>query len=55
MAFDRVGGTLTGSSYVDGTYYIGIYPDQHATPHFRKSLEGALGTTKIVLNGRLKA
>ena len=54
LVFDRVGGTLTGSSYVSGTYYIGVYPDIHATKRFRRTLEGALGTEKIVLNGRVK-
>ena len=54
MAIDLIGGTLTGSSYSAGTYYIGMYPDIQATPRFRRTLEGALGTERIVLNGRLK-
>ena len=56
MAFDRVGCQLTGGSYVEdtGTYYVGLYPNTQATPRSRKLLEGALGTKKLVLNGRVK-
>lgn len=54
QAIVLIGGTLTGSSYVSGTYYIGIFPKHQATPRFRRTLEGALGTDRIVLNGRVK-
>ena len=51
---DRAGASLTGHSYVDGTYYVGIYPDTQATPHFRERLQKILGDN-IVLNGVVKA
>lgn len=52
-AVDLIGGTLTGHSFVDGTYYVGVSPDTQATPRFRRALESALGTQNIVLNGRV--
>ncbi len=56
MALTPVGGTCTGASYVKATktYYIGFAPPHQATPRLRRTLEDALGTTNIVLNGRVK-
>ena len=54
MALELIGGSLTGCCYSGDTYYLGIYPHSQATPRFRRTLEGALGTDRIVLNGLVK-
>lgn len=56
MALELNGATCTGASYVkpSQTYYIGITPLTQAKPSIRKRLESALGTTNLVINGRVK-
>ena len=54
--FNLTGGTCTGASYVKDTktYYIGFAPLHQATPSLREKLARALGTTNLVINGRVK-
>ena len=54
MVFEPVGGFITGCRYSGDTYYLGIYPHSQATPQFRRTLEEALGTDRIVINGLVK-